>query len=87
MKIKEGDILKLKSLNDIKKEFKIIGETDDYIEICIPNEEFSFLILDDMYENFDNFIEVDLVDGNYISYQGRWYNELFFKETTKKINK
>lgn len=87
MKIKEGDRLKLKSLDDIKKEFKIIDEEDDYIEIYIPNEEFSFLILDDMYENFDKFIEVDFVDGNNISYQGRWYNELFFKETTKKINK
>ena len=87
MKIKEGDILKLKSLDDIKKEFKIIGETDEYIEIYIPNEEFSFLILDDMYENFDNFIKVDFVDGNNINYQGRWYNELFFKATTKKINK
>lgn len=87
MKIKEGDRLKLKSLDDIKKEFKIIDEEDDYIEIYIPNEEFSFLILDDMYENFDKFIEVDFVDGNNISYQGRWYNELFFKATTKKINK
>lgn len=87
MKIKEGDRLKLKPLDDIKKEFKIIDEEDDYIEIYIPNEEFSFLILDDMYENFDKFIEVDLVDGNNIKYQGRWYNELFFKATTKKINK